>query len=89
MEAAAAASAAPARHRGDRGRDARDLGGGRDRRRAATAWPPADYDAYAQRHGVPAGRWAAIDAAWQARMTSDWRIGAQMGEALEAARKRR
>ncbi len=60
-----------------------EIGVGRDR------VPPADYDAYAQRHGVPAGRWAAIDAAWKARMTSDWRIGAQMGEALEAARKRR
>ena len=60
-----------------------EIGVGRDR------VAPADHDAYAQRHGVPAGRWAAIDAAWQARMTSDWRIGAQMGEALAAARKRR
>ena len=50
---------------------------------------PADYDAYAQRHGVPPGRWAAVDAAWRARMMSDWRVGAQIGAAIEAARKRR
>jgi len=50
--------------------------------------PPAEYDAYAQTHGVPAGRWAAVSTAWQARMTSDWRVGAKMGEALEAAKKR-
>lgn len=51
--------------------------------------PPAKYDEYAQAHGVPAGAWAAADAAWRARMTSDWRVGAKIGEALEAARKRR
>lgn len=51
--------------------------------------PPAKYDEYAQTHGVPAGAWAAADAAWRARMTSDWRAGAKIGEALEAARKRR
>ena len=60
-----------------------EVGVGRDR------VPPAGYDAYARRHGVPAGRWAAVDAAWQARMTTDWRVGAAMGEALAAARKRR
>ena len=52
--------------------------------------PPADYDAYAQGHGVPAGRWEAVNAAWQARMMGDWRVGAaKIGEALEAAKKRR
>ena len=60
-----------------------EIGVGRDR------VPPAGYDAYAQGHGVPAGRWAAVDAAWKARMTTDWRVGAAMGEALAAARKRR
>jgi hypothetical protein len=50
---------------------------------------PADLDAYAQRHGVPAGRWPAVSAAWQARMMSDWRVGARMGEAVEAAKRRR
>jgi hypothetical protein len=51
--------------------------------------PPKDYDAYAETHGAPAGRWTAIDAAWKARMQSDWRIGAAMGEAVSAARKKR
>lgn len=59
-----------------------DVGTARDR------VPPADYDAYAARHGVPPGRWAAVDAAWRARMMGDWRIGAKIGEAQEAARKR-
>ena len=50
---------------------------------------PADQDAYAQDHGVPAGRWSAIHGAWQARMMGDWRVGVKIGEALEAAKKRR
>jgi len=45
---------------------------------------PADYDAYAQRHGVAAGTWAATSAAWQAKMRSDWRLGAKYGELFEA-----
>jgi len=49
---------------------------------------PADHDAYAQSHGVPAG-WDAIGAAWQSRMIGDWRVGVKIGEALEAAKKRR
>lgn len=50
--------------------------------------PPAQYDAYAaETHGVPPGRWTAIDRAWTARQQSDWRIGAAMGEAVSAARK--
>ncbi len=51
--------------------------------------PPKDYDSYAETHGVPPGRWTAIDAQWKARMQSDWRIGAAMGEAVSAARKKK
>jgi hypothetical protein len=50
--------------------------------------PPAEYDAYAQTRGVPAGRWAAADAEWNRLMRSDWLAGARIGEALEAARRR-
>jgi hypothetical protein len=50
---------------------------------------PGEYEAYAATHGVPPGTWATADAAWQAHMRSDWRIGAAYGEAFEAARKRR
>ena len=60
-----------------------EVGIGRDR------VAPADHDAYAQGYGVPAGRWAAVGAAWNARMRADWRVGAKIGEALEAARKKR
>jgi hypothetical protein len=49
--------------------------------------PPDGYDEYAQRHGVPAGGWAAAQSAWQARMMSDWTVGARFGEAYEAALK--
>ena len=50
--------------------------------------PPAGYDAYAsEAHGVPPGRWTAIDQAWTARQRSDWKVGAAMGEAVAAARK--
>jgi hypothetical protein len=48
---------------------------------------PAGYDEYAQRLGVPAGRWAAAQSGWQARMASDWTVGARFGEAYEAALK--
>jgi hypothetical protein len=52
--------------------------------------PPAGYDAYATDvHGVPPGRWTAIDQAWTARQRSDWRVAAAMGEAVDAARKAR
>ena len=50
---------------------------------------PADYDGYAQQHGVAAGAWAGAVAGWQKRMRTDWRLGAAYGEAIEAARKRR
>lgn len=50
--------------------------------------PPAGYDAYATDvHGVPSGRWTAIDQAWTARQRSDWQAAAAMGEAVTAARK--
>jgi hypothetical protein len=49
---------------------------------------PDGYDEYAQRHGVPPGAWSSAQAAWQARMTSDWTIGARFGEAYQAALKR-
>jgi len=48
---------------------------------------PDGYDEYAQRHGVPAGGWAAASAAWHGRMLSDWTVGARFGEAYEAALK--
>jgi hypothetical protein len=51
--------------------------------------PPDQYDAYAQRHGVAAGSWAAGRTGWEARMRSDWRLGAAFGEAVEAAKKNR
>ncbi|MBP8211513.1 MAG: hypothetical protein KAY11_18255 [Ilumatobacteraceae bacterium] len=50
---------------------------------------PADYDAYAQRHGVASGTWAATSAAWQSKLRSDWRIGAKYGELFEAKQKGR
>jgi hypothetical protein len=50
---------------------------------------PADYDAYAQRFGVAAGAWAGTSAAWQAKIRSDWRLGATYGERYEAKRKAR
>jgi hypothetical protein len=49
--------------------------------------PPDRYDEYAQTHGVAPGGWAAAQSAWQARMMSDWTIGARFGEAYEAAVK--
>ena len=50
---------------------------------------PADYDAFAQRFGVTPGAWAATAAAWQAKIRSDWRIGAAYGELCEAKQKAR
>jgi len=49
---------------------------------------PQDYDTYAATElEVPAGRWTAIRAQWQARQLSDWKVGAAYGAAFEAARK--
>lgn len=50
--------------------------------------PPDIHDDYAtEHHGIPAGRWTAIDAAWNARVRANWKIGAKFGEAYEAAQK--
>jgi hypothetical protein len=46
---------------------------------------PARYDEVAQRHGVPAGGWAAAQAAWMARVKSDPAIGQAFGTAYAAA----
>jgi hypothetical protein len=51
--------------------------------------PPDRYDEYAQTHGVAPGGWEGAQAAWQARMVSDWTVGARFGEAYEAAVKRK
>jgi hypothetical protein len=37
---------------------------------------PASIDAYATFRGVPTGRWAAVDAAWQQRAGADPRVAA-------------
>lgn len=50
---------------------------------------PADYDAFAQPFGVAAGTWAATSAAWQAKIRSDWRVGAAYGELYEAKQNAR
>jgi hypothetical protein len=50
---------------------------------------PADHDAYAQRLGVPAGQWQAVQGAWKARMMSDPRVGARFGADYQAALKGR
>lgn len=47
----------------------------------------ADHDAYAQRHGVPAGGWTAARKGWQQRMMVDPRIGARFGAAYQASLK--
>jgi hypothetical protein len=49
---------------------------------------PADYDAYAQRHGVAAGGWSAAAEGWQQRIRGDWKLATAYGAAFEAARKR-
>jgi len=47
---------------------------------------PGDKDGVAsEQHGVPAGRWTAIHGAWQARIRTDWRVGAAYGQAYEDA----
>lgn len=53
---------------------------------------PADADAYAACHGVPAGTWATVDAAWKARtMTAEHgtQFGALFSERMKAAKKER
>jgi hypothetical protein len=47
---------------------------------------PKEHDEVAARdYGVPAGRWSAIQAAWQARIRSDWRVGVAYGQAYSDA----
>ncbi len=53
---------------------------------------PADADGYAVRHGVPAGDWATVDAAWKARtMTAEYgtQFGALFSERMKTAKKER
>ena len=53
---------------------------------------PADADAYAARHGVPAGTWATVDAAWKARtMSAEYgtQFGVLFSERMKAAKKER
>jgi hypothetical protein len=46
--------------------------------------PPAAQDGFAATQGVPAGRWAAINSAWQARTHTDWKVGAHFGTTYQA-----
>jgi hypothetical protein len=53
---------------------------------------PAHADAYAARHGVPAGSWATVDGAWKARtMTAEYgtQFGALFSERMKTAKKER
>jgi hypothetical protein len=51
--------------------------------------PPGEYDEVAARdYGVPVGRWSTIKEAWQARIRSDWRVGAAYGQAYSDATRR-
>jgi hypothetical protein len=53
---------------------------------------PADADAYATRHGVPAGTWATVDGAWKARtMTAEYatQFGALFSERMKTTKKER
>ena len=52
---------------------------------AKNAVAPDGYDAFATARGVPPGRWNEVNAAWQARLQSDWKLGAKFGEAYQAA----
>jgi hypothetical protein len=50
--------------------------------------PPDQHDAVAATdYGVAPGRWTAIKAAWQARIMSDWRVGAAYGQAYDDAQR--
>ncbi len=48
---------------------------------------PRDHDALAQRHGVPPGRWADVQAAWMARMKGNPGLAQRFGEAYQSALK--
>lgn len=44
--------------------------------------PTTPADEVAQRHGIPAGEWAAVNKRWMGRIMSDWKLGAAYGQAL-------
>ncbi|WP_191281401.1 hypothetical protein [Pseudolysinimonas yzui] len=44
--------------------------------------PTTPADEVAQRHGIPAGEWAAVNKRWMGRIMTDWKLGAAYGEAL-------
>lgn len=50
--------------------------------------PMRDHDALAQRHGVPAGCWPAVQSAWQARMKGNPGLAQRFGEAYQSAVRR-
>lgn len=50
--------------------------------------PSSGYDALAQRHGVPAGRWDAVNAAWTTRLKRTPSLMTRYGQAYQAALKR-
>lgn len=54
-------------------------------RLAARPVAPQEHDAVAASEGVAAGTWAAAQAAWQARLRSDWQLAARFGAAYDEA----
>lgn len=49
--------------------------------------PRSRYDEVAVGHGVPAGRWAAVESAWRSRMAGNPGLAQRFGEAYQAALK--
>ena len=47
--------------------------------------PPAEQEAYAVAHGVPPGAWAEVSKGWSTRARKDFRVGAKVGAAHQAA----
>jgi hypothetical protein len=47
--------------------------------------PRGGYDALAQEHGVPVGRWDAVNAAWTKRLRSTPTLTMRYGQAYQAA----
>ena len=47
--------------------------------------PPREQEAYAAARGVPAGSWAAVSEGWSTRARKDFRVGAKVGAAHQAA----
>jgi hypothetical protein len=44
--------------------------------------PTTPADDVAQRHGIPAGEWAATHKRWMGRIMGDWKLGAAYGQAM-------